>query len=115
MSSNYSNPKVSARPPEKRDIHIGKLDDLASAFIREGSIESNRSLPVSEKKIHVYPWENARDDVYKTFNLRLPEELAVKLEYVAMTLRLSKHSVCLNAVKTEIEKLLEKVFKSIEI
>lgn len=113
MSNNHLNPKVSARPPEKKELQVDKLEDLASAFIKAGTIEGNRTLP--EKNTYVYPWENARDDVYKTFNLRLPEELAVKLEYIAMSLRLSKHSVCMNAVKTEIEKLLEKVCKSVEV
>ena len=112
MSNNYLHPKVSARPPEKKDFASDKLDDLASAFIKDGSIEKT-SLS-SEKIVNVYPWENARDDVYKTFNLRLPEEYAVKLDYLAMRLNISKHSVCMNVVKNEINKLLEGVLNRVD-
>ena len=87
------------------------MEDLASAFIKEGSIKYNPSL--LEQRIFVYPWESARDDLYKTFNLRLSEEYALKLDYVAMRLKLSKHSICMNVVKKEIDKLLEDVFKSV--
>lgn len=112
MSNNYSHPKVSARPPEKKEFSTDSLDDLASAFVKDGSVEKT-TLSI-EKIVNVYPWENARDDVYKMFNLRLPEEYAVKLDYLAMRLNISKHSVCLNVVKKEINKLLEDVLKRVD-
>jgi hypothetical protein len=113
MSNNHRYPKVSARPPEKRDSLIDQQDDRASSFIKEGSIE--KTFFPAEKKVNLFPWENARDDVYKTFNLRLPEAYAVKLDYVAMRLNISKHSVCMSVVKKEIDKLLDDVFKSIDV
>lgn len=100
------NQKVSARPPEKKEVHDKMSDDLALAFIKEGALDKPKH---QAEKIHVYPWEDARDDVYKTFNLRLPEEYALKLDYIAMKLKSSKHAICMNVVKNEIDRLLSEV------
>lgn len=104
--------KVSARPPEKKDISLEKLEDLATTFIKEGSFTSRHQT--EEKKVHIYPWEEARDDVYKMFNLRLPEEYAIKLEYVAMKTKRSKHAICMNVVKKEVDRILDAVIKQVD-
>jgi hypothetical protein len=98
--------KVSARPPEKREIHDKMSDELALAFIKEGAFENTKQ---QVEKIHVYPWEEARDDVFKTFNLRLPEEYSVKLDYLSMKIKSSKHSICMNIIKKEIDRQLAEV------
>lgn len=100
------NQKVSARPPEKRDIHDQMSDELALAFIKEGALDKVKQ---QAEKTYVYPWEEARDDVFKTFNLRLPEEYSVKLEYLSMKIKSSKHSICMNIIKKEIDRLLAEV------
>jgi hypothetical protein len=96
--------KVSARPPEKKNEHENITDELALAFIKEGSLDNTKQQV--KKLIHHFPWENARDDVFKTFNLRLPEEYAVKLDYLSMKIKSSKHAICMNIVKKEIDRLL---------
>ena len=55
-----------------------------------------------------FPWENGkvRKDVYKTFNLRLPEEYYVKLNYLSQLKKDSKHKVCLDILLPEIDKKL---------
>jgi len=100
------NQKVSARPPEKKEDHDKMSDELALAFIKEGALDKAKQ---HVEKIHVYPWEEARDDVFKTFNLRLPEEYSVKLDYLSMKLKTSKHSICMTVVKKEIDRLLSEV------
>jgi hypothetical protein len=102
-----NNPKVSARPPEKKEHSLDRLDDLAKAFVKDGTLETEATSET--KTVRIYPWEAARDDVYKTFNLRLPEEYSAKLDYVAMKLKTSKHSICMNVVKKEIDRLLSEV------
>lgn len=104
--------KVSARPPEKKEISFEKLEDLSATFIKEGSFVNRHQT--EEKKIHIYPWEEARDDVYKTFNLRLPEEYAIKLDYVAMKTKRSKHAICMDVVKKEVDRILDAVIKKVD-
>lgn len=98
--------KVSARPPEKKKGHDEMSDELVLAFIKEGALDNAKQ---QVEKIHVYPWEEARDDVFKTFNLRLPEAYAVKLDYLSMKIKSSKHSICMNIIKKEIDRLLAEV------
>ena len=102
-----NNPKVSARPPEKKEYSVDLLDDLAKSFVKDGAIETKATSEI--KEVRIYPWEAAREDVYKTFNLRLTEEYATKLDYIAMKLKTSKHSICMNVVKKEIDRLLSEV------
>lgn len=102
-----SNIKVSSRPPEKKYSDDEKFNELAEIFISEGNIGGEIKEGVKISSIVVFPWEDARDDVYKTFNLRLPEEYAVKLDYLAMKLKTSKHAICMRVVKNEIDHLLE--------
>lgn len=102
-----NNPKVSARPPLKKEVTSDKLENMAASFIKEGTYIKTDSS--SEQTVKVFPWEGARDDVYKTFNLRLPEEYAMKLDYVAMKYKKSKHAVCMSVVKAEIDRLLKEV------
>lgn len=57
------------------------------------------------------PWEQpgVRADVTKVFNLRLPEPLKLKLDFIRQTTRISAHefimSVLVPAVEAEIERL----------
>ena len=54
-----------------------------------------------------YPWqdEKVRDDVIKTFNLRLPEPLFLKLKFLAdNTKRTSMHGICIDALEPTIER-----------
>ena len=97
------NHKVSANPPKKSGISDEQKVALSKSFVKDGALFE----PTNETKtIIIYPWENARDDMQKTFNLRLSEEYAIKLDYIAMQTKSSKHSICMKVIKEEIDRLL---------
>lgn len=56
-----------------------------------------------------YPWEDAREDVIKLFNLRLPQTLQEKLRYIAYHDHTSVHDFCMRAVVVAIEKRLKQM------
>ena len=55
-----------------------------------------------------YPWEssNVRDDVYKTFNIRLKESDYLKLKYIADQSKESMHSICIDPIEESIKNKL---------
>jgi hypothetical protein len=74
-------------------------------------VESLRPIITSENKTaekEPFPWEhpNVRSDVYKTFNLRLPEEYYLKLDYISKITNISKQKLCIDVVLEEIDKRL---------
>ncbi len=54
------------------------------------------------------PWDNARIDMIKPFNLRMPEEYYIKLDHLSKKHRISKNKICLEAVIAEIDRMLSK-------
>ena len=59
-----------------------------------------------------YPWkaEEVRPDMNKVFNLRLPEDMFLKLKYLSENQRRrSMQSICLDAIEPYIEQELKKV------
>jgi hypothetical protein len=93
--------KVSARPPVKSNLDDLTLD-AAMNFIR-----NDTPSPMTPPQKQNYPWEKAREDVLKTFNLRLPEEYALKLEFLSERTGSSKHEICIAAVRREIDQLIK--------
>lgn len=66
----------------------------------------------AEQKAVTYPWEgeDVRPDVNKVFNLRLPEDMFLKLKYLSENQRRrSMQSICLDAIEPYIEQELKKV------
>lgn len=62
-----------------------------------------------------YPWEatEVRPDVNKVFNLRLPEDMFLKLKYLSENQkRRSMQSICLDAIEPYIEQELNKVLNN---
>ena len=58
------------------------------------------------------PWkaEKVRPDVNKVFNLRLPEDMFLKLKYLSENQRRrSMQNICLDAIEPYIEQELKKV------
>ena len=55
-----------------------------------------------------FPWEDpkVRDDVFKPFNLRLPEEYYLKLDYLSKIKKESKQRICLDILLSEIDRKL---------
>lgn len=109
------NLQLSSKPPRYNQNLL--LDEKAKEFVL--GAEKNKKMEqefsdVNNKKDEphkvktLFPWEdnNVRKDVYKTFNLRLPEEYYVKLAYLSQLKKDSKHKVCLDILLPEIDKKL---------
>lgn len=89
-------PRTQAQPPET-DIK----DFIAGAERQESS--------------SVYPWQDpkVRPDVTKVFNLRLPEDVYLKLKYLSeKQRRRSMQTICQDAIEPYIEQELKKLLDS---
>lgn len=99
------------KPQSKKEI-----DPVQAEKFLAGAEQSTSTLveqPNTEERID-YPWNDpmVRKDVLKTFNLRLPEDVFLKLKYVAEnTPKTSMHKLCLKAVEETIEQELKKLEK----
>ena len=56
-----------------------------------------------------FPWAEANERVIKSFNLRLPEPLHMKLQYIADNTPHSIHSFIMDVVESAIEDELKKL------
>ena len=54
-----------------------------------------------------YPWSDADDRIIKPFNLRLPESLHQKLEFIKDNTPYSIHSFIMEVVEKAVEKELK--------
>lgn len=72
-------------------------------FILGDEKESINSTVFDNKKKH---WENARIDMIKLMNVRMPEEYYLKLDYLSKKNRISKNKLCLEAIIAEIDRML---------
>lgn len=68
--------------------------------------DPHKELIESIQEYKSMPWNNARMDVNKFINVRMPEEYFMKLDYVSKKHRISKNKLCLEAVIAEIERML---------
>lgn len=98
-------PKTNQSDVQKEEIKkfvLGAESDLIESLRPVVKIENQKI----EKEI--FPWEhpNIRSDVYKTFNLRLPEEYFLKLDYLSKITKESKQRICIDVVISEIDKRL---------
>ncbi|MDX6751163.1 hypothetical protein SH611_15215 [Geminicoccaceae bacterium 1502E] len=59
------------------------------------------------------PWDapGVRADVTKMFNLRLPEPLKLKLDFIRQTTRISAHEFIMNALVPAVEAEIERLDK----
>lgn len=64
-----------------------------------------------QEKTKKYPWDDANPEIIKTFNLRLPQPLKMKLDYIVERSPKSMHKFIMDevekAVKRELKKLEE--------
>lgn len=99
--------KVSARPPVKKEEKT--TDDLIKQFIQHGDVIDVKSI----ESTTIYPWEEGyvRDDVIKSFNLRLPESYFLKLEYISKQTRRSKQSICFPVIQEMIDMTINEMKK----
>lgn len=69
---------------------------------------ANVPVPVNAADEGPLPWEQAREDVTKPYQLRLPEKHYLMLKYIADKTPYSMHSFCLDTLLKAIEaKALE--------
>jgi len=60
-----------------------------------------------EDELTLLPWEEAREDVTKVFNLRIPEPVFLKLKHIAENSKYSMQSFCLERLIPEIDEKVE--------
>jgi len=97
--------ELKSRPPAKKTLD---LDDFIS-----GADEKTAPKKMIKKRKPSYPWEdsNVREDVTKTYNLRLPEPYLLKLKYIAAHTPNSMHKFCMNVLEKEIDKKIKELTK----
>lgn len=77
-------------------------------FVRE----AETPVPVVPVDHGPPPWEQARGDVLKPYQLRLPEKHYLMLKYIADKTPYSMHSFCLDILLKEIENKALGILKS---
>ena len=92
-----SEPRSFRRRPRTADEFIQAAETAASAPSEDGG-------PL--------PWDRARADVTKPYQLRLPEKHYLMLKYIAEHTPYSMHAFCLSALLEAIETKAFDVFKS---
>jgi hypothetical protein len=90
------------------NVNIQNLD----AFIA-GAETQKIAIDTISKASDIYPWQEpgVRDDVLKTYNLRLPEPYLLKLKYIAEHTPNSMQKFCLNVLEDAIDKKIEELIK----
>jgi hypothetical protein len=86
-----------------------RLAPDASAFI-EGA-EKRTEQPTDPVVTQELPWDarGVREDVVKTFNLRLPEPYHLKLAYIAEHTPQSMHNFCIDILTSAIDAKIEEL------
>ncbi|MCP4993218.1 MAG: hypothetical protein GY934_05460 [Gammaproteobacteria bacterium] len=87
---------------------IGLTPDVSS-FI-EGA-EKRTEQPTPPVVPQELPWNapGVREDLIKTFNIRLPEPYHLKLAYIAEHTPHSMHNFCMNVLKSAIDAEIEEL------
>ncbi len=105
--------QLSSRPPVKQ---LTNLDDprLKDFIEAAESPKSSGTLSIEKNKFQnsfEFPWEskNVRSDVYKVFNLRLPEAYYMKLKFLSENERESHHKILMKIICPEIDNKIKKL------
>lgn len=96
--------------PEKKELSI---EDFVLGEERAERRDVDVEPKEETKPKTVYPWETERmkmrEDVLKTFNIRLPEPYLLKLRFIGKNIPDSMHQFCLEILKKEIDKKVAKL------
>jgi hypothetical protein len=87
--------KVSAHPP------LASIKNKEMDFINEGIIT------LSDKEAHPWEKDGIRNDVIKTFNIRLNEPSFLKLKYLSKQAKQSVNSICVSLIRKFLEDELK--------
>jgi len=101
-----------AKPPVSSTTE-SSVDEKRAEFI-DGANNKKEVQSDLKKNNTKYPWgnEKVRDDLVKTFNIRLSEPDYLKLKYISDHTPESMHTFCLNAIIPAIEKQIKKLTES---
>jgi hypothetical protein len=94
--------KMSLTPPKKR---------TPEEFI-QGANEYPQSAEDRQAETS-YPWENekVREDVIKSFNLRLPEPYILKLQYLSTVTHKSQQAIIKEILLPELDEQIAEITK----
>ena len=104
--------KKNTRIKLPKDIEEIKLPEGAEETIEEFASKADKPVRVRKNQPQ-YPWEaeNVREDVQKTFLVRMPEPVSIKVTWLAQQLGKSKHSIYLNLFTEKLDQEIKKVIK----
>jgi hypothetical protein len=96
---------LKSRPPNK------PKQDL-DAFLT-GAESGKKNLHPADQAEETYPWQEpgVRDDVTKSFNLRLPEPYLLKLRYIGEHTPDSMQQFCLRILQEAIDSKINELIK----
>ena len=108
---NQSKKTLSAKPPiakqSKNNNDLEKKEQEMN-FINEGwvTLPSPANLQAATPSAIAIAWaiDNARDDVFKIFNVRLSEPLFLKLKHIAQLQKSSTNSICVALIQDFVDK-----------
>ncbi len=81
---------------------------FSAMYVIEGAESPQGGSESEENK--KYPWDDANPEVIKTFNLRLPQPLKMKLQYIIERSPKSMHKFIMD----EVEKAVKRELKELE-
>lgn len=95
----------------KKRPDIKSLD--ADAFIQGAAEEKPQAAPAAPKQAtkqeEIFPWVEANPRVIRGINLRLPEPLWLKMDYIRRNTPLSMQGIIMQFLEREIDKQLKEL------
>jgi predicted HicB family RNase H-like nuclease len=79
--------------------------------VKSSDISKANEKRFIEGKGNKHPWDEGDERVIKAFNLRLPEPLHMKLQFIAEHTPNSIHSFIMEAVEEAVERALEDLIR----
>lgn len=99
--------KLRGRPPVRSESDFIEEAETPKPAAGPRAVAENSDPPKRSK----FPWEEStvREDVTKTYLLRLPEPLMLKLKYISAHSKYSMNSFCAEKLEKAIERELRKI------
>ena len=100
--------KMRSRPPGTVEEFIGGGSEANSGTTENTASSPTKPKDAATKRQKRFPWNepSVREDVIKTYNLRLPEPYMLKLRYIAEHTPASMQKYCLSVLIPAIDKKL---------
>ena len=100
-----SNPSINLENPKLKEFIEAAESPKSSGSLSMGRNESKEK----DSQPFNLPWENKniRNDVYKIFNLRLPEPYYIKLKFLSEKEKESYHKILMSIICPAIDKKIK--------